>query len=156
MFAHTRSKKLGHGTMTNFIGTILSRSAVYPDHITVTNLNKIKFATPFLAQGGSSSEWITNISVRSFWSHIFNLYRWRQWYMLYVFLCSYNEVMAWKQFPHHPPFVARIHQSSVDTPNKRTVIGALGFPFMSSCRSTWTNSRVAIDWRRDGAHITTL
>ena len=39
----------------------------------------------------------------------------------------YNDTMTWKHFPHHPPFVERIHQSSEDTPKKRTASGALGF-----------------------------
>ena len=56
MFAHLQSKKLGHGTMITLIGPILSRFAIYPEPITVTNLNDMIVATPFLTQGGSSND----------------------------------------------------------------------------------------------------
>ena len=80
----------------------------------------------------------------------------KQCYALYVFLCSYNDIVAWKYFTHHPPFVERIHQSSVDILKKRTGSGALGFPLLSSSRSPWTNSHFTADIRHDGAHITPL
>ena len=73
-----------------------------------------------------------------------------------VFLCSYDDVMAWKHFPHHPPFVERFHQLSVDTPKTLTLSGALGFPLWSSSRSTWTNSRVVSDMSRDVTYKTSL
>ena len=56
MFAHLQSKKLGHGTMITLIGPILSRFVIYPEPITVTNLNDMIVATPFLTQGGSSND----------------------------------------------------------------------------------------------------
>ena len=56
MFAHLQSKKLGHGTMITLIGPILSRFAIYPEPITVTNLNDMIVATPFLIQGSSSND----------------------------------------------------------------------------------------------------
>ena len=55
----------------------------------------------------------------------------KQWYALYVLLCSYNDVMTWKDFPHHPIFVERIYQLSVDTSKKLIGSGALGFPLLS-------------------------
>ena len=69
----------------------------------------------------------------------------KQWFALYVFLCSYNDTMTWEHFRHHPPFVERIRQLSVDTHNAPTVSGALGLPLLSSSRSTWTSSRLAGD-----------
>ena len=54
-----------------------------------------------------------------------------------VFLCSYNDVMMCKHFPHQPPFVQKIHQLSVEL----AVSGALGFSLLSSGRSTWKTNK---------------
>ena len=87
------------------------------------------------------------------------LFRVRSWNNGMRCMSFYVLIMTswhWKNFPHDPPFVEKIHQLSVDTPVKLTVSGALEFRLLSSSRITWTNSRISSDMRRDGAHQTSL
>ena len=50
-------------------------------------------------------------------------------------------------------FVGRIYQSSVDISHKGSVCGALGNSLLSGSASTWTNSRIAVDFRSDAALV---
>ena len=87
------------------------------------------------------------------------LFRVRPWNNGMRCMSCYVPIMPWwhwKHFLHHPPFVERIRQLSMDNTKKLTVSGAFGFHLLSSSRSTQTNSRLIGDMRRDGAHQKTL
>ena len=89
-------------------------------------------------------------------SALFRVSSWNNGMRCMSFYVLIMTLWHWKNFPHDPPFVEKIHQLSVDTPMKLTVSGALEFRLLSSSRITWTNSRIASDMRRDGAHQTSL
>ena len=78
----------------------------------------------------------------------------KQEYALYVFLCAYNDViMAWKHFPHHPPFVERINQSSAKETNSKW---SFMISFVVKQQKYMKNSRVTGDMRHGAAKITLL
>ena len=82
------------------------------------------------------------------------LFRVRSWNNGMRLMSSYVLIMtSWHGSTFcgkNPPFICGYPLE------KRKVRGALGFPLLSSSRTTWTNSRLAGDMRRDGAHMTSL
>ena len=55
---------------------------------------------------------------------------------------THNDVIKWKQFPRHSPFIGRIHRSPVDSPHKGQWRGA----------NVWTNIWDAGELRRHRTH----
>ena len=64
----------------------------------------------------------------------------------------HDDVIKWKHFPRHWPFVRGIRRSPVDSPHKGQWRGALVFSLMGTWTKDWTNSLDVGDLRRQGAH----
>ena len=65
---------------------------------------------------------------------------------------SNNDVIKWKHFPRHWPFVRGIHRSPVNSPHKGQWHGALMFSLICAWINGWVNNREAGDLRRHRAH----
>ena len=67
--------------------------------------------------------------------------------------CSWhNDVIKWKHFPRHWPFVRRIHRWPVNSPHKGQWRGALIFSLIYAWTNGWVNNREDGDLRRHGAN----
>ena len=84
------------------------------------------------------------------------------WYLTvkYCYICGDNaaqylhdDVVKWKHFPRHRPFVWGIHRSSVNSPRKVQWRGALTISLIFAWISGWVNNRGAGDLRRHRAHF---
>ena len=64
----------------------------------------------------------------------------------------HDDVIKWKHFPRHWPFVRGIHRSPVNSPHKGQWCGALMFSSISVWIKDWVNNREAGDLRRYVAH----
>ena len=64
----------------------------------------------------------------------------------------HDDVIKWKHFPRHWPFVRGIHRSTVSSPYKGKWRGALMFPLIYAWINAWVNNRKAGDSRRHRAH----
>ena len=64
---------------------------------------------------------------------------------------SHDNVIKWKRFPRHWPFV-RTHRSSVDSPHKGQWRGALMFSLICAWTNGWANNRDAGDSRHYRVH----
>ena len=71
-----------------------------------------------------------------------------------IYVCHHDlhDVIKWKHFPLHWPFVRRIHRSPVNSPHKYQWSGALMFSSISAWTYSWANIGGAGDLRRHGAH----
>ena len=65
---------------------------------------------------------------------------------------QHDDVIKWKHFPRHWPFVRGIHQSPVNSPHKGRWRGALMFFFICAWTNGWVSNRDADDLRRHRAH----
>ena len=65
---------------------------------------------------------------------------------------DHDDVIKWKHFPHHWPFVRGIHQSPVNSPHKGQWRGALMFSLMYTWINGWVNNHEAGDLRGHHAH----
>ena len=65
---------------------------------------------------------------------------------------SHDDVMKWKHFPRHWPFVRGIPQSPVNSPQKGQWSGVLMFSLICAWINGWVNQREAGDLRRHRAH----
>ena len=65
---------------------------------------------------------------------------------------SHYDVIKWKHFPHHWPFVRGIHRSPVNSPHKGQWRGALMFSLICVWINGWVNNREAGDLSRYHAH----
>ena len=63
----------------------------------------------------------------------------------------HDDVMKWKLFPRHWPFVRGIHRSPVNSPHKGQWRGALMFSLICAWINGWVNNREAGDLRRHRA-----
>ena len=63
----------------------------------------------------------------------------------------HDDVIKWKHFPRHWPFVRGIHWSPVNSPHKGQWRGAFMF-FICAWINGWVNNREAGDLRRHLAH----
>ena len=70
----------------------------------------------------------------------------------YTFWGSHDDVIKWKHFPCHWPFVREIHRSPVNSPHKGQWRGALMFSLIFAWIYGWVNNREAGDWRRHHAY----
>ena len=62
-------------------------------------------------------------------------------------LCCHDDVMKWKHFPRHWPFVQGIHRSPVNSTHTCQWRGALLFSLICSWIHDWVNNREAGDMR---------
>ena len=65
---------------------------------------------------------------------------------------EHDDVIKWKHFPRHCPFVRGIHRSSVDSPHKGQWRGALMFSLICAWINSWVNNREAGDLRCHHTH----
>ena len=65
---------------------------------------------------------------------------------------DHDDVIKWKHFPGHWPFVGGIHRSPVDSPHKGQQRGAVLFSLFCARTNGWANNRSADDSRRHRAH----
>ena len=71
---------------------------------------------------------------------------------LQFYIFSHDDVIKWKQFPLHWPFVRGIHWSPVDSPHKGQWSGALMFSFICAWTNGWGNNCDTGDLRSHHAH----
>ena len=64
----------------------------------------------------------------------------------------HDDVIKWKHFPRHWPFVRGIHRSPVNFPHKGQSRGALIFSLICAWINGWVNNREAGDLRHHRAH----
>ena len=64
------------------------------------------------------------------------------------FVFSHDDVIKWKHFPRHLPFVRGIHLSPVNSPRKGQWRRAMMFSLICVWINSWVNSREAGDLRR--------
>ena len=64
----------------------------------------------------------------------------------------HDDVIKWKHFPRHWPFVRGIHRSPMNSPHKGQWRGALMFSLICARLNGWVNNREAGDLRRHGVH----
>ena len=77
-------------------------------------------------------------------------YLYAQWYT--AVYTDHDDVIKWKQFPRHWPFVRGIHRSPVNSPHKGQWRGALMFSLIWAWTNSWANNGDAGDLRRHRAH----
>ena len=65
---------------------------------------------------------------------------------------KHDDVIKWKHFPRHWPFVRGIHRSPVNSPHKSQWRGALMFSLICVWINGWINNREAGDLRLFCAH----
>ena len=66
---------------------------------------------------------------------------------------SHDDVIKWKYFPRHWPFVRGIHRSPVNSPHKGQWRRALMFSLICAKTNGWVNNRDAGDLRCHHAHF---
>ena len=70
----------------------------------------------------------------------------------YCVVRLHDDVIKWKHFPRHWPFVWGIHRSPVNSPHKGQWRGALMFSLICVSIKGWVNNCEAGDLRRHHAH----
>ena len=65
---------------------------------------------------------------------------------------NHYDVIKWKPFPRHWPFVWGIHRSPVNSQHKGQWRGALVFSLIFAWLNGWVNTLEAGDWRRHRVH----
>ena len=65
---------------------------------------------------------------------------------------GHDDIIIWKHFPCHWPFVWGIHWSPVDSPHKGQWRGALMFSLICAWTNAWANNQDACDLRCHHAH----
>ena len=65
---------------------------------------------------------------------------------------EHDDVIKWKHFPRHWPFVRWIHRWPVNSPHKGQWRGALMLSLICASINGWVNNREACDLRRYRAH----
>ena len=65
---------------------------------------------------------------------------------------DHDDVIKWKHFPRHWPFVRGIHRPPVNSPHKDQWRGALMFSLICVWINGWVNNREAGDSRRYRVH----
>ena len=87
-----------------------------------------------------------------------NLHPHENWYeehakcYIHLVLSFHDDVVKWKHFPRHWPFVREIHRSPVNFPHKGQWRGALMFYSICAFINGWVNNGEAGDLRRHRAH----
>ena len=105
----------------------------------------------------SCSEWFPTVFLVPCWLFLHHKTRAR----MNMRLCSqlpgleaslHDDVIKWKHFPRHWPFVRGIHRSSVNSTHKGQWRGALMFTLIWARINGWVNNREAGDLRRHRVH----
>ena len=65
---------------------------------------------------------------------------------------KHDDVIKWKYFPRHWPFVRGIHRSPVTSPHKGHLRGAFMFYLICAWINGWVNNRETGNLRRHHAH----
>ena len=65
---------------------------------------------------------------------------------------DHDDIIKWKHFPRHWPFVREIHRSPVNFPHKGQWRGGLMFSLVYAWINDWVNNREAGDLRRQHGH----
>ena len=73
-------------------------------------------------------------------------------FFVHILQITHDDVIKWKHFLRHWPFVRGIHRSSVNSPHRGQWRGALKFFFICTRINGWVNNREAGDLRRHCAH----
>ena len=68
----------------------------------------------------------------------------------------HDDVIKWKYFPRHWPFVRRIHRLPVNSPHKGQWCGALMFSLMCAWTNRWANNGEAVIWDAIALTVTPL
>ena len=66
---------------------------------------------------------------------------------------NHDDVIKWKDFPRHWPFMRGIHGSPVNSPHKGQWRGTLMFSLICVWINGWVNNGEAVDLRRHRAHF---
>ena len=64
----------------------------------------------------------------------------------------HNDIIKWKHFPRHRPFMRGNHRSLVNSPHKGQWRGALLFSLICAWINGWVHNQEAGDLRRHRAH----
>ena len=72
--------------------------------------------------------------------------------IIYSFASTHDNVIKWKSFPRHWPFVRGIHRFPVNSPHKGQWRGTLMFSLICARINCWVNNREDGDLRRHHAH----
>ena len=70
----------------------------------------------------------------------------------HIFSHKHDDVIKWKYFPRHWPFVRGIHRSPVNSPHKGQWRGALVFSLICVWINDWVNNHEAGDLKRYRTH----
>ena len=76
--------------------------------------------------------------------------------ILYLRGIWYDDVIKWKHFPHHWPFVRGIHRWPVNSPHKAQWRRALMFSMIFAWTNSWVNNRNAGGLIRRRAHFNAI
>ena len=68
------------------------------------------------------------------------------------YVLAHDDVIKWKHFPRHWPFVREIYRWPVNSPHKGQWQGPLMFSLVCAWIKGWVNTREAVDLRRYRAH----
>ena len=68
------------------------------------------------------------------------------------YICTYDDVIKWKQFPRYWPFVQGIHRWPVNSPHKGHWRGASVFSLICAWNNSRANNGDAGNFRCHGAH----
>ena len=71
-------------------------------------------------------------------------------------ILQHDDVITWKHFPRHWPFVRGIHLSPDKSPHKGQWPGALMLSLISAWINGWVNNRESSDLRRHRAHYNAI
>ena len=119
--------------------------------ITLSNDNPVRchiYASPCLSGSYHEYEshwWVTFITNRKKISGSMNIKINNQYHY---------DVIKWKHFPRYWTFVRGIHQSQLDSPHKRPITRAFGFPLLIVWTDGWTNTRLTDDSRHHVGNLT--
>ena len=75
-----------------------------------------------------------------------------EWWSILTTPREHDDVIKWKHFPRHCPYVRGIYRSPVNSPHKGQWRGALMFSLICVWINGWINNREAGDLTRYRAH----
>ena len=117
-------------------GQFIFPTLVYHNHITGNDIISSTHLTLL------TSLHFVGVGGRNQWK-ILNWPCTRQSRLTYNRCFYYDDVIKWKHFPRHWPFVRGIHRSPVNSPQKGQWRGALMFSLICALPNRWVNNRDA-------------
>ena len=96
----------------------------------------------------AGSHWISHRPWRVTAGLVFS----HKWHSFFGCIATHDDVIEWKHFPRHWPFVRGIHRSPVNSPHKGQWRRALMFTLICARINGWVNNHEAGDLRRNRAH----